>query len=89
MPAAAAAIVASVPASASAAAEAPAATGLTFDATIGQAEFLGEFVRYELAVGTLRVVADLPHERFSEPLAPGTHARFAVAAQEILVLPAA
>jgi iron(III) transport system ATP-binding protein len=60
--------------------------GLAFDATIGIAEFLGEFVRYELAVNTLRVVADLPHARFAETLAPGARARFAVPPDEILVL---
>ncbi len=60
--------------------------GLAFDAEIGTTEFLGEFVRYELAVGALRVVADLPHARFVEALLPGARARFVVSAGEIVVL---
>ena len=61
--------------------------GLAFDAEVATTEFLGEFVRHELAAGTVRVVADLPHARFVEALAPGARARFAVAAKEILILP--
>jgi iron(III) transport system ATP-binding protein len=64
----------------------PSLEGLAFDAEIGNTEFLGEFVRYELAVGGLRVVADLPHARFVEALLPGARARFAVSAAEIVVL---
>jgi iron(III) transport system ATP-binding protein len=60
--------------------------GLAFDATIGSAEFLGEFVRYELAVGAQRALADLPHARFAPTLAAGSRLRFAVPADEILVL---
>jgi len=60
--------------------------GLAFDAEIGTTEFLGEFVRHELAVGSLRVVADLPHVRFVEALAPGARARFAVSPGELVVL---
>jgi hypothetical protein len=39
--------------------------GLVFDAQIGTTEFLAEFVRHELTVGPLCVVADLPHARFA------------------------
>jgi iron(III) transport system ATP-binding protein len=60
--------------------------GLAFDAEIGTTEFLGEFVRHELAVGGLCVVADLPHARFVEALAPGARARFVVAPKEIVIL---
>jgi hypothetical protein len=60
--------------------------GLAFDAEIGTTEFLGEFVRYELAVGALRVIADLPHARFVDALLPGARARFAVSAGELIVL---
>ncbi len=60
--------------------------GLVFDAQIGTTEFLGEFVRHELTVGPLCVVADLPHARFAEALAPGVRSRFAVSAAEIVVL---
>ncbi len=60
--------------------------GLAFDAQIGTTEFLGEFVRYELVVGALRVVADLPHARFAQAPTPGTRARFFVPPGEILIL---
>jgi iron(III) transport system ATP-binding protein len=64
------------------AASAPPGAGLAFDATIGSVEFLGEFVRYELAIGAHRALADLPHARFAETLVPGAGARFAVPADE-------
>ena len=60
--------------------------GLAFDAEVGTTEFLGEFVRHELVVGALRVVADLPHARFAEAQTPGARVRFVVAPGEILVL---
>jgi iron(III) transport system ATP-binding protein len=60
--------------------------GLAFEAEVGTTEFLGEFVRYGLSVGSQRVVADLPHARFVEALTPGARARFAVSAREILIL---
>jgi iron(III) transport system ATP-binding protein len=60
--------------------------GLAFDAEIGATEFLGEFVRHELIVGAMRIVADLPHARFAEAQTPGARVRFAVAPGEILVL---
>jgi iron(III) transport system ATP-binding protein len=60
--------------------------GLAFDADIVSTEFLGEFVRHELAAGRERIVADLPHARFAPALAPGVRTRFAVAPGEILIL---
>ena len=60
--------------------------GLVFDADVGTTEFLGEFVRHELIVGALRIVADLPHARFAEAQAPGARVRFVVSPGEILVL---
>ena len=60
--------------------------GLAFDAEVGTTEFLGEFVRHELVVGALRVVADLPHARFAEAQAPGARVRCVVSPGEILVL---
>ena len=60
--------------------------GLAFDAEVRTTEFLGEFVRHELATGARPVVADLPHARLVEALAPGARARFVVAAGEIIVL---
>jgi iron(III) transport system ATP-binding protein len=65
---------------------APAPDALAFDAEIANAEFLGEFVRYELAIGTMRATADLPHARHAPTLTPGTRARFCVPANELLVL---
>jgi len=60
--------------------------GLAFEAEVGTTEFLGEFVRHELVVGAVRVVADLPHARFVEARAPGARDRFVVSPGEILVL---
>ena len=60
--------------------------GLAFEAEVGTTEFLGEFVRHELIVGALRVVADLPHARFAEAQTAGARVRFVVAPGEILVL---
>jgi iron(III) transport system ATP-binding protein len=67
-------------------AESGADDDLAFDAEVRTTEFLGEFVRHELAAGAHTVVADLPHRRFSEALAPGARARFAVSPAEIFVL---
>ncbi|MCL4763739.1 MAG: ABC transporter ATP-binding protein [Burkholderiales bacterium] len=60
--------------------------GLGFEAESAAAEFLGEFVRYELRAGALRVTADLPHARHQSALAAGGRARFAVPPEEIIVL---
>ncbi|MEO8306274.1 MAG: ABC transporter ATP-binding protein [Betaproteobacteria bacterium] len=66
--------------------ESAVADDLEFDAEVRTTEFLGEFVRHELAAGAHTVVVDLPHKRFSEALVPGMRARFAVSPAEILVL---
>ena len=60
--------------------------GLAFDAEVLSGEFIGEFVRYELRAGAVGVIADLPHARHQPTLAPGSHARFRVPADELLVL---
>jgi iron(III) transport system ATP-binding protein len=60
--------------------------GLAFDADVLAAEFIGEFVRYELRAGAARVLADLPHARHQATLAPGSRARFRVPAAELVVL---
>ncbi|HEX4885142.1 MAG TPA: ABC transporter ATP-binding protein [Casimicrobiaceae bacterium] len=60
--------------------------GLAFDAEVAAVEFLGEFVRYELRAGTVKVTADLPHARHEPALPAGHRARFAVPSGEILVL---
>jgi iron(III) transport system ATP-binding protein len=62
------------------------AEGLAFEAEVGATEFLGEFVRHELIVGTVRIVADLPHARFGQAQAPGARVRFVVPPGEVLVL---
>ena len=61
---------------------------LAFEADVASALFLGEFVRYELQVGESRLLADVPHERFAQPIAPGTRAAFHVPASELFALPA-
>ena len=61
---------------------------LAFEADVASALFLGEFVRYELQVGESRLLADVPHERFAQPIAPGTRATFHVPASELFALPA-
>jgi iron(III) transport system ATP-binding protein len=66
----------------------PASDALAFEADVASALFLGEFVRYELRVGDTRVLADVPHERFGQALAPGTRAAFHVPASELFALPA-
>jgi iron(III) transport system ATP-binding protein len=60
--------------------------GLAFDAEVATAEFLGEFVRYDLRAGPHRVTADLPHARHQPALASGHRARFAVPPEELIVL---
>ncbi len=60
--------------------------GLGFDAEVAAAEFLGEFVRYELVSGHIKVMADLPHARHQDAFPVGHRARFAVPTEEILVL---
>ena len=38
--------------------------GFAFEADVGMTEFLGEFVRHELTVGGMRVIADIPSRAF-------------------------
>jgi iron(III) transport system ATP-binding protein len=57
-----------------------------FDAEVATVEFLGEFVRYVLDAPGVRVTADLPHARHQPTLEPGRRARFAVPADELIVL---
>jgi len=49
-------------------------------------EFLGEFVRYDVKVGTALVVADRPHLRGLAPIERGTRVRLSVAPHEISVI---
>ena len=63
------------------------AAGLAFTADVATAQFLGEFVRYELNAGGTLVIADVPHERFGETLAPAARASFFVPLSELMALP--
>ena len=50
------------------------------------AEFLGEFVRYEVRVNSATVIADQPHVRGMDRLANGTPVRLSVAPREIRII---
>ncbi len=67
-------------------AEAQASDGLRFDADVATVQFQGEFVRYELDAGPVRIVADLPHHRFGTTLAPATRHSFTVNVDELFAL---
>ena len=55
--------------------------------TIAGEEFLGEFLRYEVLVGSARVVVDHAHARGEAPLATGTAVTLAVPAAEVRFIP--
>ena len=59
---------------------------LRLDGVVEDNEFLGEFVRYEIRVGTALVVADQPHECGSERLATGATVSLAVPPREIRII---
>ncbi|MBC8024049.1 MAG: ABC transporter ATP-binding protein [Burkholderiales bacterium] len=59
---------------------------LALDGTIESGEFLGEFVRYEVRVGSALVVADRPHARGGRLLKKGTAVRLAVPSHEIRII---
>jgi iron(III) transport system ATP-binding protein len=59
---------------------------LALDGRIEGAEFLGEFVRYDVRVGDLRVTADLPHARNSGRLAVWTEVGLAIPASEVRLI---
>ena len=60
--------------------------GLRFDADVASMQFQGEFVRYELDAGPVRLLADLPHHRFGATLAPSTRQSFTVTVDELFAL---
>ncbi len=65
-------------------AEAPAGErDLALAGAIESAEFLGEFLRYEIRVGDALVIADVPHARGRAPIADGTAVALAVPASEL------
>ena len=65
-------------------AEAPAGErDLALAGAIESAEFLGEFLRYEIRVGGALVIADVPHARGRAPIADGTAVALSVPASEL------
>ncbi len=65
-------------------AEAPAGErDLALAGAVESAEFLGEFLRYEIRVGEALVIADVPHARGRAPIADGTAVALAVPASEL------
>jgi iron(III) transport system ATP-binding protein len=62
------------------------ADSLHLEGVIEDGEFLGEFMRYEVRVGSARVVADQPHAWGAERLARGAHVSLAVPAREVRLI---
>jgi iron(III) transport system ATP-binding protein len=56
---------------------------LALEGSIDAAEFLGEFMRYEIRVGHGMVIADVPHGRGRLPLIIGTRVPLSVPASEL------
>ncbi len=56
---------------------------LALRGAVESAEFLGEFLRYEIRVGQAVVIADVPHARGRAPIADGTPVDLAVPASEL------
>jgi iron(III) transport system ATP-binding protein len=66
--------------------EAAAGRELQLEGSVDAAEFLGEFVRYEIRVKDATVIADQPHARGQDRLAKGTAVRLGVPATEIRLI---
>ena len=62
--------------------------GLVIEADVVAEHFLGEFVRYDLRAGDLRLLADIPHARHGRLLPDGSRHRFRIAHPEIFGLAA-
>ena len=56
---------------------------LALRGAVENAEFLGEFLRYEIRVAEGLVIADIPHARGRAPIAPGTAISLAIPASEL------
>ncbi|MDP1652528.1 MAG: ABC transporter ATP-binding protein [Rhodocyclaceae bacterium] len=56
---------------------------LALEGSVETAEFLGEFLRYELRVGSVTIVADVPHARGRAPLELGSKVPLSVPASEL------
>ena len=63
-----------------------AADALQLEGVIEDGEFLGEFMRYEVRVGSARVVADQSHAWGGDRLAAGATVSLAVPAREVRVI---
>jgi iron(III) transport system ATP-binding protein len=61
--------------------------GLKLEGRVTGAEFLGEFVRYEIRVNDAVVTADQPHHRGGERIPEGTLLRMSVPATELRLIP--
>jgi iron(III) transport system ATP-binding protein len=58
-----------------------------FEAEVENAEFLGEFTRYELAAGTRRLTADVPHTAHAPLHARGARVALGIDPRELRLLP--
>ena len=59
-----------------------------FDGTVAEREFLGEFVRYNVKVGSIGLVADQPHYLGEPGFAPGASVRVGINPAQARLLPA-
>jgi iron(III) transport system ATP-binding protein len=59
---------------------------LRLEGRVAGAEFLGEFVRYEIQVNDAIVTADQPHHRGGDRLAAGTAVRLCIPARELRLI---
>ena len=66
--------------------EASAAEGLQLEGRVTGAEFLGEFMRYEIRVNQAIVTADQPHVRGTDRIPEGTSLRLSVPARELRLI---
>ena len=66
--------------------EAVPAEGLQLEGRVASAEFLGEFMRYEIRVNQAIVTADQPHVRGTDRIAEGTLLRLSVPARELRLI---
>ena len=63
--------------------------GLRLEGRVAAAEFLGEFMRYEISVNQAIVTADLPHVRGTDRIPEGTLLRLRVPSGELRLMPRA
>ncbi len=68
--------------------EAPDPANLQLEGSIAGAEFLGEFMRYEVRVNQAMVTADQPHLRGAARIPEGTPVRLTIASRELRLIDA-